>query len=52
MKLSVEQQHILDTIKTGTNVYVDAVAGTGKTNVKTTQNYDVYDGPIRYDVFN
>ena len=33
MKLSVEQQHILDTIRTGTNVYVDAVAGTGKTTL-------------------
>ena len=33
MKLSIEQQHILDTIKTGTNVYVDAVAGTGKTTL-------------------
>jgi len=33
MKLSVEQQHILETIKTGKNVYVDAVAGTGKTTL-------------------
>lgn len=33
MKLSPEQQHILDTTKTGVNVYVDAVAGTGKTTL-------------------
>jgi hypothetical protein len=31
--LSVEQQHILDTVLTGHNVIVDAVAGTGKTTL-------------------
>ena len=31
--LSVEQQHILDTVLTGHNVVVDAVAGTGKTTL-------------------
>jgi len=30
MELSEEQQHILDVTKTGVNVVVDAVAGTGK----------------------
>ena len=33
MKLSPEQQTILETIKTGVNVNVDAVAGTGKTTL-------------------
>ena len=31
--LSIEQQNILDATKTGTNVVVDAVAGTGKTTL-------------------
>lgn len=31
--LSVEQQHILDTVLSGNNVVVDAVAGTGKTTL-------------------
>jgi len=31
--LSEEQQHILDIVKTGSNVMVDAVAGTGKTTL-------------------
>lgn len=33
MKLSEEQQHILNVTKTGVNVVVDAVAGTGKTTL-------------------
>ena len=33
MILSIEQQHILDEVKTGANVIVDAVAGTGKTTL-------------------
>ena len=33
MKLSVEQQHILDRVKAGNNIAVDAVAGTGKTTL-------------------
>ena len=33
MILSDEQQTILDTVKTGKNVVVDAVAGTGKTTL-------------------
>ena len=33
MILSEEQQTILDTVKTGINVVVDAVAGTGKTTL-------------------
>ncbi|MEI7670418.1 MAG: UvrD-helicase domain-containing protein, partial [Pseudomonadota bacterium] len=31
--LSEEQQNILNVVKTGTNVMVDAVAGTGKTTL-------------------
>jgi len=33
MILSIEQQHILNEVKTGDNVIVDAVAGTGKTTL-------------------
>ena len=33
MNLSVEQQNILNVVKTGKNVVVDAVAGTGKTTL-------------------
>ncbi len=33
MILSIEQQYILDEVKTGANVIVDAVAGTGKTTL-------------------
>ena len=33
MNLSNEQQHILNVVKTGKNVVVDAVAGTGKTTL-------------------
>ena len=33
MELNEEQQYIIDNIKKGKNVMVDAVAGTGKTTV-------------------
>ena len=52
MKLSVEQQHILDTIKTGTNVYVDAVAGTGKTTLILSMAKELKDKKILQMTYN
>lgn len=59
MKLSPEQQNILDTTKTGINVYVDAVAGTGKTTLilsiaKELQNKKIlqmtYNKSLKFEV--
>ena len=52
MKLSVEQQHILDTIRTGTNVYVDAVAGTGKTTLILSMAKELKDKKILQMTYN
>ena len=52
MKLSIEQQHILDTIKTGKNVYVDAVAGTGKTTLILSMAKELKDKKILQMTYN
>ena len=59
VQLSEEQRDILDTVNEGHNVYVDAVAGTGKTTLIlniATENTDkkilqlTYNASLRKDV--
>ena len=52
MKLSPEQQNILDTTKTGINVYVDAVAGTGKTTLILSIAKELQDKKILQMTYN
>jgi len=52
MKLSVEQQHILDRVKAGNNIAVDAVAGTGKTTLILSIADEIRDKQILQMTYN